>query len=126
MPYIFSSNAPRMLYIHWPFCAAKCNYCDFVAMQDHHNFAQQYHQALCNEIRSFVVARPHIKGAPIETIFLGGGTPSLYPLSLLQELFRLLHELFDLSQTEKSLLKLILVGKPTSILRRGKISGSID
>jgi len=90
-----------MLYIHWPFCAAKCHYCDFVAMQDHHNFSRQYHEALCNEIRSFVAARPHVRGAAIKTIFFGGGTPSLYPLPLLEELFVLLHDLFDLSGVEE-------------------------
>jgi len=97
----FAHVAPHMLYIHWPFCAAKCHYCDFVAMQDHHAYAQQYHQALCNEIRSVVRARPHMYKAPITTIFFGGGTPSLYPLPLLQELFALLHELFDLAQTHE-------------------------
>ncbi|MDQ5890771.1 MAG: hypothetical protein QG604_645 [Candidatus Dependentiae bacterium] len=101
MPHPFSRIAPLMLYIHWPFCAAKCHYCDFVAMQDHHNFARQYHEALCNEIRSFVASRPHTFGAPIKTIFLGGGTPSLYPLPLLKELFSLLRSLFDLSNTEE-------------------------
>ena len=87
MSYPFFKISPEMLYIHWPFCAAKCNYCDFVAMQDHHNFALQYHQALCNEIASVVASRPWMRGAAIKTIFLGGGTPSLYPLPLLQELF---------------------------------------
>jgi len=101
MSYPFFTISPRMLYIHWPFCAAKCNYCDFVAMQDHHNFARQYHEALCNEIRSAVTARPSMRGAAIETIFLGGGTPSLYPLPLLVELFALLREVFDLSSTQE-------------------------
>ena len=101
MSYPFFKISPKMLYIHWPFCAAKCNYCDFVAMQDHHNFALQYHLALCNEIRSVVSSRPWMRGALIETIFLGGGTPSLYPLPLLQELFLLLRELFDVSATHE-------------------------
>ncbi len=101
MSYPFFHISPRMLYIHWPFCAAKCNYCDFVAMQDHHNFAQQYHSALCNEIRLVIAQRPWMRGAVIETIFLGGGTPSLYPLPLLQELFSLLNEVFDLSAVKE-------------------------
>ncbi len=101
MPHPFAHVTPLMLYIHWPFCAAKCHYCDFVAMQDHHGFARQYHEALCNEIRSFVAARPHVLGASIKTIFLGGGTPSLYPLPLLKELFSLLRSLFDLSGVEE-------------------------
>lgn len=101
MAHIFSTTTPRMLYIHWPFCAAKCHYCDFVAMQDHHDFAGQYHKALCNEIRAFVAERPQVRGARIDTIFLGGGTPSLYPLHLLQELFALLRDVFDLSAVQE-------------------------
>jgi oxygen-independent coproporphyrinogen-3 oxidase len=101
MTHIFSTTAPRMLYIHWPFCAAKCHYCDFVAMQDHHDFSLQYHKALCNEIRAFVRARPQVHKTPIDTIFFGGGTPSLYPLALLEELFALLRELFDLSAVQE-------------------------
>jgi len=70
-------------------------------MQDHHDFSQRYHEALCNEIRSFVASRPHVCGAKIATIFFGGGTPSLYPLPLLKELFALLHRSFDLSAVEE-------------------------
>lgn len=97
MTLTFAQNAPRMLYIHWPFCKHKCHYCDFVAFEGHGGFEQSHHEALCNEIRQFVQQRPHIAQAPIETIFIGGGTPSLYPLHLLEELFALLRELFDLS-----------------------------
>jgi len=101
MSHLFSHTAPRMLYIHWPFCAAKCHYCDFVAMQDHNDFSTAYHNALCSEIRAFVAGRPHLLNTPIQTIFLGGGTPSLYPLPLLAKLFQLLRELFDLSGLEE-------------------------
>lgn len=61
----------------------------------------RYHEALCNEIRSFAATRPFLKQHPIKTIFFGGGTPSLYPLPQLRELFALLHETFDLSQVEE-------------------------
>lgn len=97
MTITFADNAPRMLYIHWPFCKHKCHYCDFVAFEGHGGFEQSHHEALCNEIRQFVQQRPHVAKTPIETIFIGGGTPSLYPLHLFEELFALLRELFDLS-----------------------------
>ena len=92
----FTHAAPRMLYIHWPFCKHKCTYCDFVAFEGHGGFERGYHDALCNEIKQFAATRPHVVGAPIETIFIGGGTPSLYPLDMLEELFVLLRETFDL------------------------------
>lgn len=100
MPRLFDARTPDMLYIHWPFCASKCHYCDFVAMEGHNTYADQYHAALCNEIRTFAADRD-TKIYPIQTIFFGGGTPSLYPLSLLKDLFALLHELFDLSQLQE-------------------------
>ena len=90
-----------MLYIHWPFCASKYHYCDFVAMEGHNEFMQNYHDALCNEIRSFAQERQFVQDHPIKTIFFGGGTPSMYPLALLQELFTLLHQTFNLSMLEE-------------------------
>jgi len=62
---------------------------------------EEYHKALCNEIRHFVRDRPQVKTHPIQTIFLGGGTPSLYPPHLLKQLFALLHEEFNLSNVEE-------------------------
>lgn len=64
----------------------------------------QYHNALCNEIRDFSV-----KGAgegdnkgEIKTLFIGGGTPSLYPLGPLRELFDILHKNFCLRNLKEA------------------------
>lgn len=92
----FSASGPQMLYIHWPFCKHKCHYCDFVAFEGHQGFERSYHEALCNEIRRFAAQSDCTQ--PIRTIFIGGGTPSLYPLAMLEELFVLLRSVFDLSQ----------------------------
>lgn len=78
------------LYIHWPFCPYKCNFCDFVAIASHESFMQQYHESLCQEIQDF-------KGffdtqAPLKTLYIGGGTPSTYPLPLLLDMFAILKE----------------------------------
>jgi oxygen-independent coproporphyrinogen III oxidase len=84
------------IYIHWPFCTSKCYYCDFVALEQHSDFQDAYHEALLQEIRVYAAglsSKPAIK-----TIFIGGGTPSLYPPEKLNELFGLLRDLFDLSQ----------------------------
>lgn len=82
------------LYIHWPFCANKCTYCDFISFEKHEEFIEQYHRALCNEIKHFLSQN----SSSIKSIFLGGGTPSLYPLHLLKELFELLHKNCTISQ----------------------------
>ncbi len=59
------------LYIHVPFCPQRCPYCAFatvVGQEDRHDL---YAEAVCREIESWA----HLSG-PVETVFLGGGTPS--------------------------------------------------
>ncbi len=62
------------VYIHWPFCLAKCPYCDFnshVSREIDHN---QWREALLTELRhSAALTGPRI----VNTVFFGGGTPSL-------------------------------------------------
>lgn len=71
----------RSLYIHWPFCAYKCHFCPFVALASHEPFMDQYNNALDKEIEQF--ASLGANNAEIETIFIGGGTPSSWPDKLL-------------------------------------------
>ena len=62
------------LYIHWPFCAAKCPYCDFnshVASRIDH---EAWLQAYLREIDRYAALLPERR---LDTVFLGGGTPSL-------------------------------------------------
>jgi len=67
------------LYLHWPFCAAKCPYCDFnshvVARVDH----ARWLSAFQHEINRLAAQTP---GRILNTVFLGGGTPSLMPADL--------------------------------------------
>lgn len=87
------------LYIHWPFCTSKCYYCDFVALEQHADFQDAYHVALMAEIQAYAASLQSI--SKIKTIFIGGGTPSLYPNDKLTELFNLLHQVFDLSEIDE-------------------------
>ena len=69
---------PRLaLYIHWPFCRAKCPYCDFnshVADEiDHRRYAAAYRREMEH------MAHHYGNGRHLESIFFGGGTPSLMP-----------------------------------------------
>lgn len=84
---------PKHLYIHWPFCSSKCHFCDFVAFQQHENYQEAYHKVLCKEIATFA-EQYDSSDRNISTIFLGGGTPSLYPLPWLTELFDVLKQHF--------------------------------
>lgn len=64
------------VYVHWPFCQAKCPYCDFnshvVRAVDH----DRWRSALCAELCAMAARTP---GRRVDTIFFGGGTPSLMP-----------------------------------------------
>ena len=81
------------LYIHWPFCPYKCNFCDFVAIASHETFMKQYHDSLCKEIQDFKVLFDAQK--PLKTLYIGGGTPSTYPLPLLVDMFGILNKVVD-------------------------------
>ncbi len=62
------------LYVHIPFCPQRCPYCAFTILTGHTAFYDRYVEAVCAEIRSWQSLAP--KG-PLQTVFLGGGTPSL-------------------------------------------------
>jgi putative oxygen-independent coproporphyrinogen III oxidase len=63
------------VYLHWPFCAAKCPYCDFNSHVRHHAIDQQrYASAFRREMETM---RARTGPKTVKSIFLGGGTPSL-------------------------------------------------
>ncbi len=68
------------LYIHIPFCRSRCIYCAFYSTTGLDE-RQRYVDALCREIAS------RVPDAPLETIYLGGGTPSQLTIPQLQQIF---------------------------------------
>jgi oxygen-independent coproporphyrinogen-3 oxidase len=94
-------RCPEHLYFHWPFCSKKCHYCDFVAFQNHEQYQDAYHETLCCEVETFAQLTDALK-TPIKTIFMGGGTPSLYDTTQMAELFAQLRERYNLSQLEEA------------------------
>lgn len=99
------------IYLHWPFCKSRCHYCDFIALAKHEEFYKSYHQALCKEIE--LVTKNFETKQKIKTIFIGGGTPSLYPLNLLEDLFKILRNNFDLNEVQE----LTLEANPADITK---------
>lgn len=93
---------PLSLYIHFPWCVKKCPYCDFNSFKKDAYFDEGlYIQAL---IRDFEIdyARFGFE-RKIETVFMGGGTPSLFSGKALEILFRKLRPYFSRSDIEISL-----------------------
>jgi oxygen-independent coproporphyrinogen III oxidase len=70
------------LYVHVPFCAHRCGYCDFVTVTGHDDLQSTYIDALLRELER----ERAILATPLETIFIGGGTPTLIGAHLLDRL----------------------------------------
>ena len=65
------------IYIHIPFCASKCGYCDFYSKAGCSDQMPRYQQALITHIQE---AAPRIAPAYIDTVYFGGGTPVRIPI----------------------------------------------
>jgi len=83
------------LYIHWPFCRSKCFYCDFLSFCNLDNLSQEYNDILCSQVKSFNNLNK------IKTIFIGGGTPSIWPINLLEKFIIELKNNFDFSELKE-------------------------
>lgn len=81
----FSPDIPLTLYVHLPWCVRKCPYCDFNSHENGRILTQEsaYLDALTRDL-DWVL--PRIKGRAINSIFIGGGTPSLFSAAAIQRL----------------------------------------
>ena len=79
------------IYIHVPFCAKICDYCDFRVMPANARLFEEYVGLLEREIRAFNDTH---RGAlsQARTLYLGGGTPSILPGACLERIFAVLTE----------------------------------
>lgn len=83
------------LYVHIPFCESICHYCDFVKrVPKNQEMIDQYLTSLVEEIRSY---QSHYN--TIETIYIGGGTPSMFSINQLHILFEALKEIKPIEYT---------------------------
>jgi len=88
---------PLALYVHLPFCLRKCHYCDFNSRPAPPDERAEYLAA----VRQEIAARAHdlADGARLDTIYLGGGTPTIYGADDLARLLDLVTEAFHVSPT---------------------------
>ncbi len=96
------------IYIHWPFCKAKCPYCDFNShvrhdAVDHMSFAQ----AIVQELKWL---QQRSLGKTVNSIFFGGGTPSLMPPAAVDHVLQSIASLWSVSETAE----ITLEANPTS------------
>ena len=86
-------NRPKNLYIHIPFCISKCHYCNFISFSGKNELLEQYFSALKKEIKFYFADC----NQTLETIYIGGGTPSVADFRFYQEIFNLLSDLIIIS-----------------------------
>ncbi|HXV73304.1 MAG TPA: radical SAM protein, partial [Sphingomonadales bacterium] len=83
------------LYVHWPFCEAKCPYCDFNSHVREKIDANAYKTALLTELDYFAAKT---RGQTLTSIFFGGGTPSLMPSDIPADIIKKAHDLWDFAE----------------------------
>lgn len=86
------------VYVHIPFCASRCSYCDFFSTLRLDEVGHDYVEALIAEAR---LRKAELNGEPIKTLYMGGGTPSQLPLPLLARLIDGLKATLDLKAVEE-------------------------
>ncbi len=97
------------VYVHWPFCLAKCPYCDFNSHVRHHGVDQErYARAFAREIAHQAALAPH---HTVTSIFLGGGTPSLMEPRTVGAILETIAAHWSLADT----VEITLEANPTSV-----------
>lgn len=105
---------PLALYVHWPFCAAKCPYCDFNSHVRESIDAARYGRALQAELAreaARIAADAPGTRRPLASIFFGGGTPSLMPPQVVADIIADATRLFDPTPD----IEITLEANPTSV-----------
>ena len=79
------------IYLHIPFCKRRCIYCDFFSTTRNEE-KSRYVQALCKELE---LRKGYLDGEEIETIYLGGGTPSQLSPAELETIFAYIYNVYN-------------------------------
>ncbi len=87
------ANPPLTLYVHLPWCVRKCPYCDFNSHEARGDLpVDAYIDALCADLEQEL---PDVWGRPLEAVFIGGGTPSLFPPAAIARLLSRVRAYFN-------------------------------
>src|SRR5215213_5126716 len=89
------------LYVHIPFCSSRCSYCDFATGLYQSELAERYVAALIQEIRT-----SRHNGAKVDTVYFGGGTPSLLAPAQLDHILTTLSQQFEIDPASEITLEI--------------------
>lgn len=97
-----TDDEPVAAYVHLPFCKRKCSYCDFPVIAVGRDLAQAPHtqdsmQRYVEMVVQEIAASRRLNRQPLQSVFFGGGTPSLISLPLLEQLLAALDRQFGLA-----------------------------
>jgi putative oxygen-independent coproporphyrinogen III oxidase len=107
------------VYVHWPFCASKCPYCDFNSHVRHQKVDEaRFLAALRRELATQAAWQP---GARVDTVFLGGGTPSLMAPETVAGVLSAIRENWPVSDA----VEVTLEANPSSV-EAGRFRGYAD
>ena len=104
------------LYVHIPFCALKCKYCDFLSFDgESYGTMLRYVDSLCQEIKLYA---PIAKDYIVRTVFIGGGTPSILDEGLITNIMAFIRKTFTLEKDAE-----ISIEANPGTLRHQKLNG---
>jgi oxygen-independent coproporphyrinogen-3 oxidase len=88
------------LYIHWPYCESKCPYCDFNSHTTESINEEDWIHAYVNQLHAMkeMLIKYNVKFNKLNTIFFGGGTPSLMPLKIIDKILNTANKLFNFEE----------------------------
>jgi len=110
------------LYLHIPFCQQKCPYCDFFSQQGSLQDISEYVELLLRHLTLFQENNPD-KLFPLETVFFGGGTPSLLSGDQLEKILLKIEEIFTLGSGIEVTLEANPGTVTTALLKRYRSAG---
>ena len=82
------------IYVHVPFCKSKCTYCDFASFPNEINKTESYFACLYRETKGRGL---QLAGKKFDTVYIGGGTPSIVPAKFIAGELKQIRKYFDLS-----------------------------
>ncbi|MEP3278667.1 MAG: radical SAM family heme chaperone HemW [Stappiaceae bacterium] len=104
------------IYVHWPFCAAKCPYCDFNSHVRHHKIDQRRYLTAFKSELAYMAEKA--KGGAVGSIFIGGGTPSLMAPQTVEGILEAIAQQWTVSED----VEITLEANPSSV-EAGRFAG---
>ena len=105
-------SKPLGIYIHIPFCRSKCDYCDFYSLAGREDRMDDYQKALLTQMTE---SAPLAKGHTVNSVYIGGGTPSWYGEKRVCELLKVLSKKFKIARDAE----ITMEANPDSVTEKG-------